>query len=117
MGAGVRRAVAADLDAAAAVLADAFADYPWTRWTVDSRRHIERVEGLQRLACPPRVRTCGMVRLRGSSWRRSRSTAVGARLWRVAFVGVVVCALTGFLTVSGAATTRGSWLEALSSSE
>jgi GNAT superfamily N-acetyltransferase len=46
---GVRRAVAADLDAAAAVLADAFADYPWTRWTVDSRRHIERVEGLQRL--------------------------------------------------------------------
>src|SRR5712691_10176281 len=33
MSIAVRRAVAADADAA--VLADAFADYPWTRWTVD----------------------------------------------------------------------------------
>jgi len=45
----VRRAVAADADAAAAVLADAFADYPWTRWTIDADAHGQRVEDLQRL--------------------------------------------------------------------
>ena len=50
MPAGVRRAGRADVDAASAVLADAFADYPWTRWTVESRCHAERVEGLQRLS-------------------------------------------------------------------
>ena len=47
---GVRRAGRADVDAASAVLADAFADYPWTQWTVESYRHSERVEGLQRLS-------------------------------------------------------------------
>src|SRR5262249_54182204 len=50
MSAGVRRAVHGDVDAASAVLADAFADYPWTRWTVESRGHAERVAGLQRLS-------------------------------------------------------------------
>ena len=45
----VRQAGVADVDAASAVLADAFADYPWTRWTVERHRHTERVEGLQRL--------------------------------------------------------------------
>jgi GNAT superfamily N-acetyltransferase len=44
-----RRAGVDDLDAAAAVLADAFADYPWTRWTVDGDDHSRRIEGLQRL--------------------------------------------------------------------
>jgi GNAT superfamily N-acetyltransferase len=47
---GVRRATYSDLGAASAVLADAFVDYPWTRWTVESHRHGERVEGLQRLS-------------------------------------------------------------------
>ena len=46
----VRRATARDIDAACAVLADAFADSPWTRWTVDADRHGERIEALQRLA-------------------------------------------------------------------
>jgi GNAT superfamily N-acetyltransferase len=50
MRSGVRRAVRGDVDAAAAVLADAFADYPWTQWTVESRGHAQRVEGLQRLS-------------------------------------------------------------------
>ena len=50
MPARVRRAGHADVEAASWVLADAFADYPWTRWTVDSDRHLERVQGLQRLA-------------------------------------------------------------------
>lgn len=39
-----------DLDRSAAVLGVAFADYPWTRWTVDSDSHLRRVTGLQRLA-------------------------------------------------------------------
>ena len=45
----VRRAGTADIDAACAVLADAFSDYAWTRWTVDGRDHGRRIEGLQRL--------------------------------------------------------------------
>lgn len=46
----VRRATIEDLDEIALVLADAFSDYPWTRWTIDAREHRTRVEGLQRLA-------------------------------------------------------------------
>ena len=45
----VRRARLQELDELARVLADAFADYPWTRWTVDARDHRRRIEGLQRL--------------------------------------------------------------------
>src|SRR4051812_18335959 len=45
----VRRAGRADADMASAVLADAFADYPWTRWTVDGDDHVDRVRALQRL--------------------------------------------------------------------
>jgi len=45
----VRPAGSADVDAASAALADAFADYAWTRWTVDSRGHGARIEALQRL--------------------------------------------------------------------
>lgn len=45
----VRRAGTADVDAACAVLAGAFSDYAWTRWTVDGRDHEHRIEGLQRL--------------------------------------------------------------------
>ena len=46
----VRRADAADVDVASAVLADAFADYAWTRWTVAGDGHRGRIEALQRLA-------------------------------------------------------------------
>jgi ribosomal protein S18 acetylase RimI-like enzyme len=49
MGFAVRRAGMADLDDAAGVLTEAFADYPWTRWTVEGYDHARRVEGLQRL--------------------------------------------------------------------
>ena len=45
----VRRADTPDVDAAAAVLADAFANYAWTRWTVDADDHSARIDGLQRL--------------------------------------------------------------------
>ena len=46
----VRRATVDDLDRSAEVLGLAFADYAWTRWTVDPDDHLERVTGLQRLA-------------------------------------------------------------------
>ncbi len=39
-----------DLDRAAEVLGDAFADYPWTRWTVDASEHRRRIIALQRIA-------------------------------------------------------------------
>lgn len=45
-----RRADSSDLDRAAEVLGDAFADYPWTRWTVDSSDHQRRIIALQRIA-------------------------------------------------------------------
>jgi hypothetical protein len=35
----MRQADSSDLDRAAEVLGDAFADYPWTRWAVDSSDH------------------------------------------------------------------------------
>jgi len=40
----------AEIDLAAAVLGEAFHDYPWTRWTVDRRDHVARITELQRLA-------------------------------------------------------------------
>lgn len=45
-----RLADASDLDRAAEVLGDAFADYPWTRWTVDRSDHQRRIVALQRIA-------------------------------------------------------------------
>jgi len=45
----VRVAALDDVPAAAEVLADAFADYPWTRWTVDADGHGERLRALHRL--------------------------------------------------------------------
>lgn len=45
----VRPATAADLPAAAAALADAFADYPWTRWVVPADDHAARLAELQHL--------------------------------------------------------------------
>jgi ribosomal protein S18 acetylase RimI-like enzyme len=45
-----RRAGAGDLDRASVVLGEAFADYAWTRWTVDADDHVRRVTALQRVA-------------------------------------------------------------------
>lgn len=47
----VRQAVAGDADGVADLLARAFADYEWTRWTVAADDHFGRVKALQRMAC------------------------------------------------------------------
>jgi ribosomal protein S18 acetylase RimI-like enzyme len=44
----VRPGRLSDLDRASAVLGEAFADYPWTRWTVDPDDHLRRITQLQR---------------------------------------------------------------------
>ncbi|MGY1631051.1 GNAT family N-acetyltransferase [Geodermatophilus sp. SYSU D01186] len=45
----VRAAAPDDVPAAAEALADAFADYPWTRWTVDADGHGDRLRALHHL--------------------------------------------------------------------
>ena len=45
-----RRAGPNDLGRASEVLGEAFADYPWTRWTVDPDDHQARIIRLQLLA-------------------------------------------------------------------
>jgi GNAT superfamily N-acetyltransferase len=45
----VRPAAPEDVPAVARVLADAFTDYAWTRWTVDTDRHGERLKALHHL--------------------------------------------------------------------
>lgn len=50
MTAVTRLAYSNDLDRAAEVLGEAFADYPWTRWTVDPSDHQRRIVALQRIA-------------------------------------------------------------------
>lgn len=42
----IRRAISDDLPVAAATLAAAFADYPWTRWVVDPADHRARLKEL-----------------------------------------------------------------------
>ncbi len=45
----IRPAASADLDAAADVLARAFADYPWTRWALPVDDYSQRLREVQRL--------------------------------------------------------------------
>ena len=72
----VRPGTLDDVDAAAAVLAEAFADSPWTRWTVDPERHIERIGALQRLVMERAVLPFGEL------WVACVATeVVGAAMW------------------------------------
>lgn len=45
----VRRATQSDLEAAALILAEAFAAYPWTQWSIPADGYAIRLEELQRL--------------------------------------------------------------------
>ncbi|MHC3001604.1 GNAT family N-acetyltransferase [Gordonia sp. GN26] len=57
----IRPAIPEDIDAAAETLGQAFADYPFTRHTVDVRNHAARVESLQRLYLAEIGMRCGRV--------------------------------------------------------
>ncbi|WP_232719343.1 GNAT family N-acetyltransferase [Gordonia metallireducens] len=57
----IRPATPEDIDAAAETLGQAFADYPFTRHTVDARDHGARVEYLQRLYLAEIGMRCGRV--------------------------------------------------------
>ena len=56
-----RLATEHELTRLATVLAEAFADYPWTRWTVPADRHRERVEALQKIYLQELALPHGMV--------------------------------------------------------
>jgi hypothetical protein len=56
-----RKAGWEDLDRCALVLGDAFANYPWTQWTVDPSDHQSRIVGLQRLSLEHFGLACGEV--------------------------------------------------------
>ena len=60
-----------------AVLAGAFTDYPWTRWTVEGHRHGERVEGLQRLSMDRTAVPSGRLRSPAMAVGDMLSVAVG----------------------------------------
>ena len=80
----VRRATAADLDSAADALAEAFADYPWTRWTVDADGHVDRVRALQRLFIERVALPYGEVWVATDG----NGTVIGAAIWSVPGVEV-----------------------------
>ena len=72
----VRPGTLNDVDAAAAVLAQAFADSPWTCWTVDPERHVERIGSLQQLVMERAVLAFGEL------WVACVGTeVVGAAMW------------------------------------
>ncbi len=78
-----RRAGPADLDRASEVLGEAFADYAWTRWTVDADDHVERITMLQRVALQHYGMAFGQVWVSGVA-DRVESVAI----WMDSAVGV-----------------------------
>ncbi len=82
----VRRADAGDAEAISALLAAAFADYAWTRWTVDSDNHGARLAALQRLALTE------LVLPFGEAWLAmdDAGAAVSAAMWMRPDVSVPV---------------------------
>ncbi len=90
----VRRGRANDITLAAQVLADAFQDYPWTRWTVAEDRHSDRIEALQQLALAELVMPYGEcwiglvdgVMVSVASWMLPNVTVPPERFERMAFL-------------------------------
>lgn len=56
----VREATVADIPTAARVLAKAFDEYPWTRWSVPADRYAQRLEELQSIYLTHALQ-CGLV--------------------------------------------------------
>jgi ribosomal protein S18 acetylase RimI-like enzyme len=72
----VRTATEQDVPAAARVLAAAFADYPWTRWTVPADDHVGRLERLQALTLGHVAVPYGVVHV-----AEAGGAVVGAAAW------------------------------------
>jgi hypothetical protein len=71
----IRRGRSEDLKRSSGVLGEAFADYPWTRWTVDPDDHQARITRLQLLALENLGLAFGKVWL-GSLEATTQSVAV-----------------------------------------
>jgi predicted N-acetyltransferase YhbS len=103
----VRPATPDDVPAAAQVLADAFTDYAWTRWTVDHDEHAQRLTELQGLylaavALPHGELDLGITEeglAAVAVW--FRPSAVPAAVW--ADVGPAAAALAGGRAAAAAA--------------
>ncbi len=76
----VWRANISDVPAAARVLTEAFADYPWTRFTVAADHHAERIEALQRLLLERVALPYGIVHLATARSDRAEPDAVAVWL-------------------------------------
>lgn len=72
----IRAAQPSDIDSAADVLARAFADYPFTRHTVDADDHLRRVGELQRLYLAEIGMRCGRVWVAGAPGEDVSAVAV-----------------------------------------
>jgi GNAT superfamily N-acetyltransferase len=70
-------------------LADAFADYPWTRWTIDGDAHGERVEALQLLCLNRLALPYGEVWLACDE----RDTVLSVAVWMLPWSAVPAAAL------------------------
>lgn len=70
----IRQASSEDVPALAGTLAAAFADYPWTRWTVDPDGHAERLRALYATYLDAAVRF-------GEVWMTDDASAAAAWTW------------------------------------
>ncbi|EME50692.1 N-acetyltransferase GCN5 [Rhodococcus ruber BKS 20-38] len=85
----IRPAEPTDVDRATRTLARAFADYPFTRHTVDARDHLRRVEELQRLYLTEIGLRCGRVWVSDDAtavavWTTPESTGITEAFARIA---------------------------------
>lgn len=66
-----------DVPLAARLLAETFADYPWTRWTIDGDRHAERLHALYELVLGRLVAPYGRLSVAATT----TGDVVGAAGW------------------------------------
>ncbi|MGY2082484.1 GNAT family N-acetyltransferase [Blastococcus sp. SYSU DS0539] len=103
----LRPATTGDLPAAARLLADAFTDYPWTRWTVAADDHHRRLTALQELYLAAIALPYGHVDLGCTAQRLATvavwlpGTAVPDQVWRA--IGPTVTDLAGDRAATAAA--------------
>jgi GNAT superfamily N-acetyltransferase len=76
----VWRATTSDVLAAAGVLTEAFANYPWTRFTVAADNHLERIQALHRLLLERVALPYGTVHLATVGYDRAEPDAVAVWL-------------------------------------